>query len=147
VELLPDSLSKIRLARITSSRLEPDELRAAISDPAGGAVAIFIGMVRNHDEGREVSALSYSSHPSAQEHLLSILRIHAANPEVLALAVEHRLGDLDVGDVAVVCGVTSAHRDVAFSVCSALIEQVKAEVPIWKNQTFSDGSNEWIGSS
>jgi molybdopterin synthase catalytic subunit len=147
VELLPDSLSKIRLARITSSRLEPDELRAAISHPAGGASAIFVGVVRNHDDGREVSALSYSSHPSAQEHLLSILRIHAANPEVLALAVEHRLGDLDVGDVAVVCGVTSAHRDVAFSVCSALIEQVKAEVPIWKNQTFSDGSNEWIGSS
>jgi molybdopterin synthase catalytic subunit len=61
--------------------------------------------------------------------------------------LRHRVGELQVGDVAVVCGVTSAHRDVAFSVCSALIEEVKAQVPIWKNETFKDGSNVWIGVS
>jgi molybdopterin synthase catalytic subunit len=134
VKLLPGSSSKIRLARISTSPLDPEALRHAIADPAGGAIAMFIGVVRNHDEGREVGALSYSAHPSAQEQLL-------------ALAVEHRVGDLQVGDLAMVCGVTSAHRDVAFSVCSALVEEVKAQVPIWKNQTFVDGSNEWIGAS
>lgn len=146
MELLPDR-SKIRLARITTSALDPDALRAAITHPAGGAINLFVGVVRNHDEGRTVSELSYSAHPTASERLYEILSEYAASDDVLALAVEHRIGDLQVGDVAVVCGVTSAHRAVAFAVCSALIEKVKAEVPIWKNQTFVDGSNEWIGSS
>ena len=141
------SQSKIRLARITTSPLDPETLRTAIADPAGGAIDLFVGVVRNHDEGRTVSRLSYSAHPSAGERLNEILSKYAARPDVLALAVEHRIGDLQVGDIAVVCGVTSAHRDVAFAVCSALIEEVKAEVPIWKNQTFVDGSNVWIGSS
>lgn len=147
VELLPESQSKIRLARIGSSPLDPEALRHAIAEPAGGAIAIFVGIVRDHDEGRSVTALSYSAHPSASERLAEVLSKYAANVEVLALAVEHRIGDLQVGDIAVVCGVTSAHREVAFAVCSALIEEVKAEVPIWKNQTFADGSNEWIGAS
>lgn len=147
MKLLPGPQSKIRLARITTEPLDPERLRAVIADPAGGAVALFIGVVRNHDEGRTVSALSYSAHPSATDRLLEILSRYAERADVLAIAVEHRIGDLQVGDTAVICGVTSAHRDVAFTVCSALIEEVKAEVPIWKNQTFTDGSNEWIGSS
>ncbi len=147
MKLLPEPQSKIRLARITTEPLDPERLRAAIVDPAGGAIALFIGVVRNHDEGRTVSALSYSAHPSATDRLLEILSGYAGRADVLAIAVEHRIGDLQVGDTAVICGVTSAHRDVAFAVCSALIEEVKAEVPIWKNQTFTDGSSEWIGSS
>lgn len=146
MELLPELQAKIRLARIVTSPLDPEALRSAIADPAGGAVALFIGVVRNHDEGRLVTTLTYSAHPSAIERLFEVLRKYAANTEVLALGVEHRIGDLQVGDIAVVCGVTSAHREVAFEVCSALIEEVKAEVPIWKNQTFVDGSNEWIGA-
>jgi molybdopterin synthase catalytic subunit len=138
VKLLPNPASKIRLAQITTSAINPETLRRAIGDPAGGAIALFVGVVRNQDAGREVSALSYSAHPSAQGRLLAILE---------GYAVEHRVGELQVGDVAVVCGVTSAHRDVAFSVCSALIEEVKAQVPIWKNETFKDGSNVWIGVS
>jgi molybdopterin synthase catalytic subunit len=147
VELLPDSPSKIRLARISTSPLDPEALRGAIAHPAGGAIAIFVGVVRNHDEGREVSALSYSAHPSAQARLLEILSEYAARPEVLAIALEHRIGDLQVGDLAVVAGVTTAHRDAAFSICAALIEEVKSDVPIWKNQTFPDGSSLWIGAS
>lgn len=147
MELLPELQAKIRLARITTSPLDPEMLRTAITDPAGGAINLFIGVVRNHDEDRTVSRLSYSAHPSASERLKEILSQYAARPDVLALAVEHRIGDLEVGDIAVVVGVTSAHRDVAFDVCSALIEDVKSEVPIWKNQTFVDGSNVWIGSS
>lgn len=146
MELLPDLQSKIRLARITTSPLDPEAVRTAIADPAGGAISLFIGVVRNHDEGRTVSALSYSAHPSAAERLTEILSEYAARADVLAVGVEHRIGDLQVGDIAVVAGVTSAHRDVAFAVCSELIEEVKSEVPIWKNQTFIDGSNVWIGT-
>jgi len=147
VSLLPDPTSKIRLAAISTSPVDPETLRQVLADPAGGAVAIFVGTVRNHDGGREVLALSYSAHPSAGERLTEILKRYAKNSKVLALGVEHRIGDLGIGDIAVVCGVTSAHRDVAFSVCSALIEEIKAEVPIWKNETFGDGSNVWIGAS
>lgn len=147
MELLPEVESKIRLARIGSTPLDVEALRLAITEPGGGAIALFVGIVRNHDDGKSVTALSYSAHPSASERLVEVLSKYAANAEVLALAVEHRIGDLQVGDIAVICGVTSAHREVAFAVCSALIEEVKIEVPIWKNQTFSDGSNAWIGTS
>lgn len=147
VELLPEPQSKIRLARISASPLNPEALRTAIADPAGGATNLFIGMVRNHDEGRTVTNLSYSAHPSALDRLTEILSQYAARPEVLTIGLEHRIGDLVVGDIAIVAGVTSAHRDVAFEVCSALVEDVKHQVPIWKNQIFVDGSNEWIGAS
>ena len=147
VELLPEAESKIRLARLRSTPLNVEALRLAITEPAGGAIALFVGIVRNHDDGKSVTALSYSAHPSASERLVEVLSKYAANAEVLALAVEHRIGDLHVGDIAVICGVTSAHREVAFEVCSALIEEIKNEVPIWKNQSFVDGSNEWIGAS
>lgn len=139
--------SKIRLARIVATPIDPEILRAAVADPAGGAVALFVGLVRDHDGGRAVAALTYSAHPSATDRLHQVLSQHAERAGVLALGVEHRIGDLKVGDVAVVCGVTSAHRDVAFAVCADLIEQVKAEVPIWKEQLFTDGTNEWIGAS
>ena len=147
VELLPEVESKIRLARIGPDSLDVEAIRQTITDPGGGAIALFVGIVRNHDDGRSVTALAYSAHPSAGERLVEVLSKYAANAEVLALAVEHRIGELQVGDIAVICGVTSAHREVAFEVCSALIEEVKNEVPIWKNQTFADGSNEWIGAS
>ena len=147
MELLPELQAKIRLARISDSPLNPEALRTAIGDPAGGATNLFIGTVRDHDEGRKVTNLSYSAHPSALERLTEILSQYAARPEVLAIGVEHRIGDLVVGDIAVIAGVTSAHREAAFEVCSALIERVKHEVPIWKNQIFVDGSNEWIGAS
>ena len=140
-------LPKIRLAQITTLPLDPVTFQAAVTDPAGGAIALFIGVVRNHDEDRAVSSLSYSAHPSAQDRLQELLSEYAERADVLALAVEHRIGDLGIGDIAVLAGVTSAHRDVAFQVCSELIERVKTEIPIWKNQIFADGTSEWIGAS
>lgn len=147
MKLLPNASSKIRLAQITTLPLDPAALQAALTDPAGGAIALFIGAVRNHDEGRSVSSLSYSAHPSAVARLQDLLSQYAERADVLALAVEHRVGDLGIGDIAVLAGVTSAHRAAAFEVCSTLVERVKLEIPIWKNQVFADGTNEWIGSS
>jgi len=147
VTLLPEPQLKIRLAQITTTQLDPVDFQTLLADPAGGAIALFIGVVRNHDQGRRVESLSYSAHPSATDRLLEILSQYAERADVLALAVEHRIGDLEIGDLAVLAGVTSAHRATAFEVCSELIERVKSEVPIWKNQVFLDGTNEWIGSS
>ncbi len=128
-------------------RAEPlsvDEIQAAAADPAAGAVAVFIGAVRDHDHGRGVTALSYSAHPAAVAELQRVAEKVAASHPIVSLAVAHRTGDLRIGDLAVVAAVGAAHRDVAFTACHALIDDLKATVPIWKHQFFADGTSEWV---
>jgi molybdopterin synthase catalytic subunit len=135
---------------MTELRTEPlsvDEIRAAAADPAAGAIALFLGVVRDHDHGRGVTALSYSAHPSATEELARVAEKIAASYPILSLAVAHRTGDLEIGDLAVVAAVGAAHRDVAFTACHALIDDLKATVPIWKHQYFADGDSEWVNSA
>ena len=134
---------------MTELRAEPlsvDEIRAAVTVPAAGAVALFMGTVRDHDHGRGVTALSYSAHPTAADELGRVAEKIAASHDILALAVVHRTGDLQVGDLAVVAAVAAAHRDAAFTACHALIDELKATVPIWKHQRFTDGTAEWVGT-
>jgi len=135
---------------MTELRAEPlsvDEISAAAADPSAGAVAVFIGAVRDHDDGRGVTALSYSAHPSAQIELERVCEKIAASYSIVSLAVAHRTGDLEIGDLAVVAAVGAAHRDVAFAACHALVDEVKATVPIWKNQFFTGGDSEWVNSA
>jgi molybdopterin synthase catalytic subunit len=135
---------------MTELRAEPlsvDEIRAAAADPAAGAVVVFTGAVRDHDRGRGVTALSYSAHPSAITELHRVAEKVAASHAIVTLAVAHRTGDLEVGDLAVVAAVGAAHRDVAFAACQALIDDLKATVPIWKHQFFADGTSEWVHSA
>jgi molybdopterin synthase catalytic subunit len=132
---------------MTELRAEPlsvDEIHAAAADPTAGAVVVFIGAVRDHDHGRGVTALSYSAHPSAAAELYRVAEKIAASHSIVSLAVAHRTGDLQVGDFAVVAAVGAAHRDVAFAACHALIDELKATVPIWKHQFFADGTTEWV---
>ncbi len=132
---------------MTELRAEPlsvDEIQAAAADPAAGAVVVFIGAVRDHDHGRAVTALSYSAHPSAAAELYRVAEKVAASYSIVSLAVAHRTGDLRIGDFAVVAAVGAAHRDVAFQACHALIDDLKATVPIWKHQFFVDGTTEWV---
>jgi molybdopterin synthase catalytic subunit len=134
----------VRLTEVRSEPLSVDEVQAAAADPAAGALALFIGTVRDHDHGRGVTALSYSAHPSAATELGRIAEKVAASYPVLSLAVTHRTGDLQIGDLAVVAAVGAQHRDVAFAACHALIDELKATVPIWKHQFFSAGDSEWV---
>jgi molybdopterin synthase catalytic subunit len=124
-----------------------DELRAAVSEPGAGGIALFAGAVRDTDHGRAVTRLSYSAHPTAAAELRRIAEKIAASYEVRALAAVHRVGELEIGDLAVVVAVASAHRAEAFEACRALIDTLKHEVPIWKQQWFGDGSSEWVGSA
>jgi molybdopterin synthase catalytic subunit len=135
------------MTELRSAPLSVDEIRAMAADPAAGAVALFIGAVRDHDHGREVTALSYSAHPSAAAELGRVAEKIAASYPILSLAVAHRIGDLQVGDLAVVAAVGAEHRDVAFAACHALIDELKATVPIWKNQYFTAGDSEWVNSA
>ena len=105
----------------------------------------FIGYVRERDHGESVEVLDYSSHPTANQVARDLAATLAADGRVIRLAVVHRTGHLTVGDIAVVAAVSAEHRREAFEVCHQLIDEFKATVPIWKHQTFTDGSDEWVG--
>jgi molybdopterin synthase catalytic subunit len=135
------------MAEFRAEPLSVDEVRAAVADPAAGAIALFVGAVRDHDHGRAVARLSYTAHPTGSEQLRQVAEKVAARFSVRALAAVHRSGDLEIGDLAVVVAVASDHRDEAFAACKALIEDVKSQVPVWKHQVFGDGESEWVNSA
>jgi molybdopterin synthase catalytic subunit len=139
----------VRLTAIRDSPLSVDEALAAVSDPSAGGVATFVGVVRdNADDGdpREVVALRYSAHPTAERILRETADHVASAYDVVALAATHRVGDLAVGDLAVVVAASAVHRAEAFAACRALIDDLKATVPIWKLESFADGSEDWVGA-
>jgi molybdopterin synthase catalytic subunit len=136
----------VRLVAIRESALSVDEVIAAVTDSAAGGLVVFVGTVRDHDGGRGVERLGYEAHPSALGELQRVAQSVAERWPAVALAAVHRVGELAVGDVAVVTAVACPHRGEAFEACRALIDELKAEVPIWKHQVFSDGDEEWVGS-
>lgn len=135
----------VRLLDIRDTPLSVDEVYAAVADPGAGGVAVFVGTVRSEDGGRDVTDLGYSAHPSAMDELRAVVEEVAGKYPVRALAAVHRVGDLAVGDVAVVVGASCPHRGEAFDACRALIDELKSRVPIWKHQRFADGDEEWVG--
>src|ERR1700691_6255101 len=134
-------MTLISLAELRAQELSVDEVRAAVADPAAGAMALFLGVIRDHDHGRGVTGLSYSAHPSAAAELGRVAEKVAASYSVRAIAIVHRTGDLRLGDLAVVAAVSAEHRGDAFAACEALIDEVKATVPIWKHQFFLGGDS------
>lgn len=140
-------METIRLAEIRGTALSVDEVLSAVSDPAAGGVSLFVGTVRDHDHGEDVVRLSYSAHPSAEAELRRVAEKVAASYNVTAIAAVHRVGDLDVGDLAVVVAVSCPHRGEAFEACRALIEELKASVPIWKHQQYVGGHSDWVNSA
>ncbi len=136
----------VRLVALRETPLDIGEVYAAVADQAAGGVAVFVGTVRDSDDGRPVDSLAYSAHPSAEQQLRAAADRVAAQPSVIAVAVAHRVGDLVLGDLAVVVAASTAHRADAFAACRELIDDVKANVPIWKHQTFAGGTEEWVGT-
>ncbi|GEB12802.1 molybdenum cofactor biosynthesis protein MoaE [Pimelobacter simplex] len=136
----------VRLVAISDQPLSVSEVLDSLDDPAAGGLVLFVGRVRDHDQGQGVTGLSYSAHPSALDRLRAVCEQVADDHDVTALAAVHRVGDLDIGDLAVVVATTAGHRGSSFEASRALIDTLKAEVPIWKHQRFSDGSDEWVGS-
>jgi molybdopterin synthase catalytic subunit len=136
----------LRLIDLREEALSVEEVHAALADPAAGGVTVFVGAVRDHDRDQGVVGLSYSAHPTAQQRLVEVVEQVAGRYDVIGLAAVHRVGDLDIGDAAVVVGASAAHRGEAFDACRALIDDLKMSVPIWKHQRFADGSDEWVGT-
>ncbi|HEX5087184.1 MAG TPA: molybdenum cofactor biosynthesis protein MoaE [Nocardioides sp.] len=138
--------SALRLVDLRETPLDVGEVVAALDDDASGGLTLFVGRVRDHDDGQGVLGLDYTAHPSALDRLREVCEKVAADFDVHALAAVHRVGTLAIGDVAVIVATSSAHRGTSFDASRALIDTLKAEVPIWKHQRFSDGSEEWVGS-
>jgi molybdopterin synthase catalytic subunit len=139
--------ASLGFARVTESPLDVGEHVSAVSGTTHGAVVTFIGQVRDHDPDAagKVTGLDYSAHPDAGRIIGEIAdRVLAQHPLVV-LSVSHRIGHLEVGDLALVAAVASAHRGDAFAACESLVEAVKVEVPIWKKQYELDGTHSWVG--
>lgn len=145
---MPETTGAVRF----ELRDEPLDVTAhldAVGAPDVGAVASFVGTVRDHspDADGEVVELEYSAHPDAARVLRAVVERVAHAHDGVRLAVSHRTGRLAVGDVAIVVAAASAHRGAAFDACRDAVEAVKAELPVWKKQVLADGSHTWVGSA
>lgn len=139
-------MSIVRLIDIRDTPLSLDELYAAVTDERAGGIALFVGTVRNVDEGKDVDALGYSSHPTAMARLQAVAERIASESDIVAIAAVHRIGELVIGDIAVIVAVSAGHRAQAFEACRRLIDELKTDVPVWKHQTFAGGDAVWVGS-
>lgn len=139
-------MNAIRLCAIRETPLDVTEVVAALDDDASGGLTLFVGRVRDHDGGKGVDGLDYTAHPTAADRLREVCERVARDHDVHGVAAVHRTGTLAIGDIAVIVATTGSHRGVAFTASRALIDTLKAEVPIWKHQRFGDGSQEWVGT-
>ena len=136
----------MRLLALRDTPLSVQEVLDAVEDPGAGGVVSFTGLVRDSDGGRGVTQLEYEAHPDAVAALERVARSVAADLPVLGLAAVHRTGLLEVGDLAVVVAASAPHRGEAFEGARRLIDDLKAQVPVWKRQVFADGDEEWVGT-
>ena len=134
----------VQIAKVHDTPLDLAAHEKAVADPRAGAVVSFQGVVRDHDDDKGVTLLEYEGHPSAAAVLREVAEEIAADPEVYAVAISHRVGVLKIGDVALVAAVSTAHRAEAFAACARLVDEAKARLPIWKRQVFTDGTEEWV---
>lgn len=140
-------MSEIMRADVTTHIIEVEQLAALVRDKRAGAVVVFSGDVRNHDGGKEVSTLTYEIHPTANDQISLITQAFLNGREVVKVALSHRYGEIAIGETAFAVAVSAEHREAAFETCSALVDQIKAKLPIWKHQRFTDGSDEWVNSA
>lgn len=137
-------MTEVRRADVVETPITVAEMEALVADRSAGAVVSFSGDVRDHDHDRPVTRLEYEGHPTAAQVLAEVAADVAARFDVIAIAVVHRVGPLEVGDSALVAAVSSAHRREAFEACSALVDETKDRLPVWKHQIFADGTDEWV---
>ncbi|HOQ52622.1 MAG TPA: molybdenum cofactor biosynthesis protein MoaE [Micropruina sp.] len=135
--------ARVAVAGIRDEPLDQAGLAAMVDDHRAGATVTFTGVVRNHDAGRAVEGIEYVGHPSAGSIIAEVADEFVTRDGVHAIAVEHRVGMLRVGDLALVAAVSASHRSQAFSTCSDLVDRIKQRLPIWKRQQFGDGTAEW----
>lgn len=131
--------------QITDQPIDTAALVSQAESPSAGALVIFEGRVRNHHQGKEVTALDYSAHPilAQPEGQKLVEETLQKFPEVERIAANHRTGQLGIGEIAVAIAVTSPHRPAAFAACDYLALQLKNRLPVWKHEHFADDTRDW----
>ena len=133
------------LFKLSTTSLEDINLKDGLHTESTGAFCTFEGLVRNHSNERKVIALEYEALPPlCHKEAEKIFQEAHKQFNILNGKCFHRVGKLDVGDLAVWVGVSAAHRDDAFKACRYIIDEVKARLPIWKKEFFSDGDSGWV---
>ena len=137
------SPAQVVAAAVTDEPLDVAALVSRVSDRRAGAVVCFTGVVRDHDHDRAVTCIEYVGHPTAGTVIAEVAHEFTGREGVHLIAIEHRIGTLAVGDLALVATVSASHRAQAFGTCSDLVDRIKERLPIWKRQLFADGTTEW----
>ena len=137
-------MGEIRLVEVVERPLDAAAMERLVADERAGAIVSFSGNVRDHDHGRSVASLTYEGHPTAEAVLKDVAQEIDSRFDLVALAVAHRVGPLQIGEAALVAVVASAHRGEAFRACAALVDLTKERLPVWKHQVFADGTDEWV---
>ncbi len=141
-------MTQVVRAAITEQPILLSEHEELVGHQAAGAIVGFVGMIRDHDHGREVVRLEYCAHPSAGQVMAELLaEVAEQSSGVRALAASHRIGGLQIGEAALVAAVAADHRQEAFKTCAHLVDTIKARLPVWKHQFFADDTDEWVGSA
>ena len=129
---------------LTNRPIELSELVREVSRPELGGIAVFLGAVRNHHEGKPVLGIEYSAYSAMAESVCREIVAEATRRWPVQVDLRHRLGELVPGDPAVGVVAAGAHREEAFAACRYVIEELKRRVPIWKRERYADGTTEWV---
>ena len=145
LSILPPVAGGAALAEVRTTPLSIDEVLTAVRHPSAGGIAIFLGVVRDHHEGKQVTRLDYEAYTElANKEMARILdELMRTNPNT-RIAALHRVGELSIGDTAVVVAASAAHRDQAFALCRSAIDRIKDSAPIWKKEWDAAGNALWV---
>jgi molybdopterin synthase catalytic subunit len=132
-------------ARLTTDPIDPGQVLGAVGADADGAVVLFLGTVRDHNDGRPVAGMRYDAYHAMAENVLQEIAAEAsARLETDRLAVVHRVGELGIGEVSVAIAASSPHRAAAFDAARYVIEEIKKRLPVWKKEHYVSGDSRWI---
>ena len=132
------------MSYLSREALTLKELMEQVASSGRGGIVTFVGLVRDHHEGRRVTGLGYTAYEPMAERISGEIVSEAEQRWPVQVALQHRLGDLAIGDAAVAIAVAGDHRDEAFAACRYVIEELKRRVPIWKRETYADGTVAWV---
>jgi molybdopterin synthase catalytic subunit len=132
-------------AEVTSEPIDTARLMGRVGSSRDGAILLFVGVVRDHNDGRGVSEVGYEAYEEmAKKTLLEIVSEASRELGPVNVAVVHRVGDLGIGEASVAIAVSSPHRAEAYEVSRFVIEEIKKRVPVWKHERYNDGTVEWV---
>jgi molybdopterin synthase catalytic subunit len=133
------------MIELTNQPIDPSAILARVASNDAGGVVLFLGTTREFTGGRRTESLDYECYPAMAEKKLAELEAlaHSRWP-LVGCAIVHRLGHLELGEASIAIAVSSPHRQAAFEAGKWLIDTIKQDIPIWKQENWADGTSEWV---